>query len=129
MNRILGFAVGYMALLAIGACQATEQAASDNKLVKLGEDEIREVLTGNTMFTARGGVYYFSEDGFFDATWKGDPATGTWYVENDFYCYDVEDWGGEWCYNLYWDGDELVGTRLGKSEQFRGGRIEEGKQL
>ena len=75
MNRILGFAVGYMALLAIGACQATEQAASDNKLVKLGEDEIREVLTGNTMFTARDGVYYFSADGFFDATWKGDPAT------------------------------------------------------
>jgi hypothetical protein len=124
-------AVTGLALIALSACQTTEstqQAPANDDLQRLTGDEILAVIANKTLLYGDGGDFY-AADGSFTGLWKGQSAAGTWWVENDVRCYDVEEWGGEWCHEFYWEGDTLVLARQGEDKMLRGVQLLDGNQL
>lgn len=78
----------------------------------LGTDEIRSLLTGNTVHGTWAGREYFS---FFDAngwTTYVEPgkseSLGRWQAHDDKYCSRWGEAGNESCYALELDGDSLL---------------------
>ena len=131
MKKILGLVIGSVALLTIAACQttpSTQEAVAAGTLTPMTTDEILELVTGKTI-TYPNGREYHGEGGAFEGVWKGEPVEGTWWVENDVRCYDVEEWGGEWCHDFYWEEDQIVLGRQGEDKLFRDIGLLEGKQL
>ena len=133
MTRLIGFAAALSILLFVTGCQttgSTQEAAAAADLVPLTNDEVVALVTGRTqIWPDNNGRGYFREDGAFEAHWKGDPAKGTWWVEDGIFCYDVEGWGGEWCYETYHDGDTVVNLRLGQEGKPRLVNFVDGNQL
>ena len=133
MTKVFGFAVVLAGLLAIAACESTqsvslEQAVAEGTMVRMTTEEIRTAITGNSEGWPGKGAAYYREDGTLLGIWKGDEAQGTWWVEDDVRCYDVEEWGGEWCHEFYLRGDEIVLSRQGTGG-IGSNRIEPGNQL
>ena len=130
MTKVMGFAVGLAGLLAIAACESAslEQGVAEGTLVRMNTEEILAAITGNSEVWPGKGAGYYQEDGTLLGIWKGDEAQGTWWVENDVRCYDVEEWGGEWCHEFYLRGDEIVLSRQGTGG-IGSNRIEPGNQL
>ena len=75
-------------------------------------DEIRAALTGNTVHgTWAGREYYsyFEADGWTTYVEPGKPSTqGRWQAHADKYCSKWGEMGGETCYALEIDGDQLL---------------------
>jgi hypothetical protein len=78
----------------------------------LSTDEIRALLTGNTVHGTWAGKEYFS---YFEANgWTtyvepGKPSTqGRWQPHGDKYCSKWGEMGSETCYALEMDGDTLL---------------------
>jgi len=78
----------------------------------LGTDDIRTLLTGNTVHGTWAGREYFS---YFEASgWTtyvepGKPSTlGRWQAHGDKYCSKWGEMGSESCYALELDGDTLL---------------------
>ena len=131
MRKIFGLALGLSGLLAIAACETpptTQELVEQGALVPMTTDEILEAVTGNSEVWPGYGAGYYQEDGTFLGIWEGDEAQGPWWVENDIRCYDVEEWGGEWCHEFYRQDGEIVLVRQGASKILPN-RIEEGNQL
>ncbi len=114
MYRTLGFLLGFACLAAIAGCAASaSKGVEEGRLERLGTDEIREVLTGRSENWPGQGSVYYKEDGTIENIWKGEETTGTWWAENDLRCYDVAEWGGESCHQLYREGDKILFVRDG----------------
>ena len=131
MRKILGLALGLSGLLAIAACEtppSTQELVEQGALVPMTTDEIMEAVNGNSEIWIDHGAGFYQEDGVFKGHWDGDGAEGTWWVENDVRCYDVEEWGGEWCHEFYRQDGEIVLVRQGTSKILPN-RIEEGNKL
>ena len=129
MKWPLRFAFGLIGMLAIAACApSAKELVEQGELVPMTTDEILEAITGNSEVWPGNGAGYYQEDGTFLSIWKGDEGNGTWWVENDIRCYDVEKYGGEWCHEFYRQGDEIVLVRQGTSK-ILSNRIEEGNKL
>ena len=129
MKRALGLGIGLFGLLAIAACApSTKELVEQGELVPMTTDEILEAVTGNSEVWPGKGAGYYQEDGTFLGIWEGDEAQGPWWVENDVRCYDVEEWGGEWCHEFFRRGDEIVLVRQG-TDKILPNRIEEGNKL
>jgi hypothetical protein len=78
----------------------------------LGTDDIRALLTGNTVHGSWAGKEYFS---YFEASgWTtyvepGKPSSqGRWQAHADKYCSKWGEMGSETCYALEMDGDTLL---------------------
>ncbi|HEY3145899.1 MAG TPA: hypothetical protein VGJ75_06095 [Dongiaceae bacterium] len=78
----------------------------------LGTDDIRSLLTGNTVHGSWAGKEYFS---YFEANgWTtyvepGKPSSqGRWQAHADKYCSKWGEMGSETCYALEMDGDTLL---------------------
>ena len=131
MRKPVVAAVGLVAVLAVAACEtppSTQELVEQGELVRMTTDEISEAITGNSEVWPGQGAAYYQEDGTLLAIWEGDEAEGTWWVENDVRCYDVAEWGGEWCHEFYRRGEEIVLTRQGKNKILPN-LIEEGNKL
>ena len=95
-----------------------------------GTAEVGEVTGTMTDGLEARDVVIRGEDGTLLGIWKGDKVQGTWWVENDIRCYDVEKWGGEWCHKYYLREGEIVGHRVGTDTIKEGAfRIEPGNQV
>ena len=78
----------------------------------LGTDDIRTLLTGNTVHGTWAGREYFS---YFEANGSttyvepGKPSSqGRWQAAGDKYCSKWGEMGSETCYALEMDGDTLL---------------------
>jgi hypothetical protein len=78
----------------------------------LGTEDIRALLTGNTVHGTWAGKDYFSyfgPDGSTTYVVPGQPATrGRWQAHGDRYCSRWSEVGAETCYALEMDGDTLL---------------------
>ena len=131
MKKFLGVTVGLIAMLAVAGCEtspSTQEMVDQGALVPMTTDEIMEAVNGNSEVWPGHGAGYYQEDGTFLGIWDGDEAQGPWWVENDVRCYDVEEWGGEWCHEFYRQDGEIVLVRQGTSKILPN-RIEEGNKL
>ena len=131
MKRALGFGIGLFSLIVIAGCEtspSTQEMVDQGALVPMTTDEIMEAVNGNSEVWPGHGAGYYQEDGTFLGIWDGDEAQGPWWVENDVRCYDVEEWGGEWCHEFYRQGDTIVLVRQG-TDKILPNRIEEGNKL
>lgn len=116
MSKPVVAAVGLIAILSIAACKttsSTQELVVQGELVRLTTDEIVEAVTGHSEVWPGRGSGYYNPNGRYEGIWDGDVVEGDWWVENDIRCYDVVDWGGEWCHELYRDGDKVVFVRQG----------------
>jgi hypothetical protein len=103
MIRVRAIAALALCLLALPAIAAPKP---------LGTDDIRALLTGNTVHGTWAGKEYFS---YFDANgWTtyvepGKPSSqGRWQAAADKYCSKWAEMGSETCYPLEMDGDTLL---------------------
>lgn len=131
-NRLIRFWVlGAIACSVITSCQelqSTPQSSEQTSLVPMTTDEILEAITGNSEVWPVHGAGYYRADGTFLGVWDGQEAEGTWWVENHVRCYDVAEWGGEWCHEFYRRGEEIVLVRQG-TDSILPNRIEPGNKL
>ncbi len=131
MKKTLGLGIVLASFLAIAACEtlpSVEELVEQGALVPMTTDEIMKAVNGNTEVWPGKGAGFYQKDGAFIGHWGGDTAAGTWWVENDIRCYDVEEWGGEWCHEFYRQDGEIVLVRQGTSKILPN-RIEEGNKL
>jgi hypothetical protein len=82
------------------------------ELKPLGTEDIRPLLTGNTVHGTWSGREYFS---YFEANgWTSyvepgkPPSLGRWQAHDDKYCSKWGEFGTESCYALELDGDTLL---------------------
>ena len=99
----------FRALILLFACTALPALAAPKPLTT---DDIRALLTGNTVHGTWGGREYFS---YFEANgWTtyvepGKPPTqGRWQAHGDKYCSKWGEFGSESCYGLEIDGETLL---------------------
>ena len=131
MKSPLSIAVGVIGMLAVAACEtppSTQELVEQGTLVPMTTDEIMEAVNGNSEVWPGRGAGFFQEDGVFKGHWDGEDAEGNWWVENNVRCYDVEEWGGEWCHEFYRQNGEIVLLRQG-TDKILPNRIEEGNKL
>jgi len=129
MKRTFNLIITLFGLLAFAACaQSKQDLVEKSELVPMSTDEILAAVTGNSEVWPGQGAGYYQEDGTFLGIWEGDKAQGPWWVENDIRCYDVEEWGGEWCHEFYRQGEEIVLVRQG-TNRILPNKIEPGNQL
>jgi hypothetical protein len=102
--------IGVRAIAALALCLLALPAIAAPK--PLGTDDIRALLTGNTVHGTWAGKEYFS---YFEANgWTtyvepGKPSTqGRWQAVADKYCSKWGEMGSETCYALEMDGDTLL---------------------
>jgi hypothetical protein len=78
----------------------------------LTTDEIRALLTGNTVHGTWAGREYFSHfeaNGWTTYVEPSEPASrGRWHAHHDKYCSKWGEFGTESCYALELDGDTLL---------------------
>jgi hypothetical protein len=118
-------------IIATTSCQALQSSSEPSKqdvLVPMTTEEIVETIAGNSELWLGHGAGYYQEDGSFFGNWDGREVHGSWRVENDVRCYDVEEWGGEWCHEFYRQGEIIVLKRVG-TDTILPIQIEEGNRL
>lgn len=100
-TRLIGTLV--VCLLALPALAAPKPLATD---------EIRTLLTGNTVHGTWAGREYFSyfeANGWTTYVQPGKPSSlGRWQAHDDKYCSKWGEGGSESCYALEMDGDTLL---------------------
>ena len=133
MRKKFGLTLVFLSLVLIVGCettQSTQEVTANSNLVPLTNDEVLQMVNGRTQFWPNdNGRGFFREDGNFEGHWKGEPAEGTWWVEDAVLCYDVTSWGGEWCYDFFHDGGRIVNLRKGQGGEPRPVKFEDGNQL
>ena len=130
MTKTFGFAVSFLCLVAVAGCapQTAEKRVAEGTLVPMNTEEILVAITGNSEVWTGHGAGYYQEDGTLLGIWDGDEADGNWWVENDVRCYDVEEWGGEWCHEFYRQGAVIVLVRQG-TDKILPNQIQAGNRL
>ena len=114
MYRTLGFALGILCIATVSGCaNSASKGVEEGRLVRLNTEEIREVLIGHSENWPGQGSVYYKEDGTIENIWNGEETTGEWWTENDLRCYDVAEWGGQFCHELYREGDKILFVRDG----------------
>jgi len=97
-------------IAALVLCLAALPAWSAPK--PLGTDEIRSLLTGNTVhgnWAGRDYFSYFEANGWTTYVEPGKPSTlGRWQAHDNKYCSKWGEVGTESCYALEMDGDTLL---------------------
>ena len=129
MKTIIQFSLIVASMLVITACApSAKELVRQGQMVRMNSDEILIAIRGNSEVWPGRGAGYYQEDGMFKGHWDGDAAEGTWWVENDVRCYDVESWGGEWCHEFYRKAGEIILLRQG-TDKILSNRIEKGNRL
>lgn len=126
--RILVIVTSMFTLASCASNQSASQRVEEGKLVRLTTEEIVQAVTGNSEVWPGRGSGYYNPNGQYEGIWDGHRAEGPWWVENDVRCYDVEPWGGEWCHELYQEGNQIRFVRQG-SDKVLNTILKEGKQF